>query len=123
MYCYGATFFVAEERRREEILDDLLRLTCERLHLCSGCGCGCVTGTGERLCSETYHGGERSGTAVATSEGPGWRVVAYRLNKTVHVEVYLDEVPGAEAYRAWYSALRELGEVVAAGQTAKAGDI
>jgi hypothetical protein len=68
-------------------------VVCNALLLCAGAGCSCAVGVGEKLCSEVYHG---SALRVAASEGPTWFTLVYLLRETLHIQIYLDNLPGAE---------------------------
>lgn len=92
MYHYGA-WIRGDPATREMIWQEALNLCCRSLLLCAKVGCGCTGLPGAQVCSEVYHGEQ---LRVAASEGPNWRVITYLLRDTVHVDVFVDELPQYE---------------------------
>jgi len=90
---------------------------CRALLLCASIGCRCVIGKGEQHCSEVYHG---KTLRVSVSEGPTWLVIVYLLRESLHLQIYLDDLPGLEQRKELERALRALGGVLYWTQDSKA---
>ena len=89
MYHMGATIRVDEDDpRSEKIWASLMDVACRSFGLCAGAGCSCVVGVGRRLCHEVCHG-ER--LKVASSEGPTWLTIAWKLPSSINFDFYFDE--------------------------------
>lgn len=100
MYHVGATLRYGEDQVEQavELWEALSEVCCSAFALCASAGCSCVTGTGEKLCSEVTRG---RWYRVAISEGPTWLTVAWLLPNTVSFDLYLDEEmpPDVESQR------------------------
>jgi hypothetical protein len=90
----------------EVAFEQVQGVVCGALLLCARAGCKCAVGKGKKLCSEAYHG---TTLRVSASEGPNWFTIAYLLRETLHVQIYLDDLPNVEQRIELERALRALG--------------
>lgn len=94
---------------RDAMVVDLRERVCAAFHLCESVGCGCVTGDGPVVCTETDTGGS---FPMAVSDGPNWSVTVRSLPQSLILTMFFElQVLGSEV-RAFHKYLVSLGHPV-----------
>jgi hypothetical protein len=101
----------------EAAFEQVQNAICRALLLCASIGCRCVMGKGEQHCSEVYHG---KTLRVSVSEGPTWLTVVCLLRESLHMQIYLDDLPSLDQRVELERALRALGGTLYWTQDSKA---
>lgn len=77
---------IPEDAEKRRILSELAAYACEGYHFCASVGCGCLTESGDTVCSEHEVQGVYFPHVV--SEGPTWSFLGVGLARSIRVELY-----------------------------------